>query len=493
MGAKENSSAASSYILFPVQQKNGNTVYYATDYSEELGISVYKGYLCELVTDKAILTPCRIKKEEMRIDTTRPVAIKFYDVAQHPSPYQFYTSEIAVLNVEGKDVLIMDFIEGFHIHPDAKNNPQLKQLSFVQSVDIIWQLILGLNHLHYRNTSGPAIVHGDVKGENIKIRIKEQEAGEQKGNKIDVFYLDADYAKPITSRPQCAQGTPEHLAIELLEGYYSEGSDFFALSPLLLSVLGARNPLQKIIEYRNSHPDMCEAELVKKYRNIGFCTEGIFEHFEKKPAPFICKLVERFIVQMGAKNPKNRPQPDAILEFFTALRQLCLISDLHENTDIYIIRLCIAANDEIWLKESKYQALFIDADENLQDRLIALMSVNQLTQLYKVIKDQQQMSPLIAKIRKNIAHHLAEKSEALEKTSLISSLFFSPVTPKEVHWLLQCYEQEDSAKFNCPTKEKMREKLKHCSEGNIASLITIVADGLINQSATDQSAQKQVH
>jgi len=488
MGAKENSSESSAYILFPVQQKNGTIVYYTTDYSEELGGSVYKGYQCELVSDASRLTPCRIKKEEVRIDKKRPVAIKFYDAQQHPSPYQFYSSEIAVLKIEGKDVLIMDFIEGFHVHPDAEHNLQLKQLTFLQSVDIIWQLILGLNQLHYRNTSGPAITHGDVKGENIKIRIQEGSAGQHQGKKIDVFYLDPDYAKPITNYPQPSQGTLEYLALEILEGYYSEGSDFFALSPLLLSVLGAHNPLQKIIDYRNNHPKMSDAELVKKYRNIGFCTDGLFEHFEKKPELFICKLIERFIVQMGAKDPKNRPLPDAILEFFTALRQLCLFSDLGENTEFYLIRLCIAANDGSWLKTNKYQALFINADENVHDRLIALMDTSQLTQLYKVLREHNQASLLIQKIRKNIAHHLAEQSEVLEKPSLISAFFNPPVTQKELNWLLQCYEQQDSAEFSSPSKVKMRAKLERCSEGNIASLITIVADGLTNLSAIEHSA-----
>ena len=458
-----------------------------TIHSEELGGSVYKGYQCELVSDATSLTPCRIKKEEVRIDKKRPVAIKFYDAGQHPSPYQFYSSEIAVLKIEGQEVLIMDFIEGFHIHPDAQHNPQLKQLTFLQSVDIIWQLILGLNHLHYRNTSGPAITHGDVKGENVKIRILENSAGQHQGKKIDVFYLDPDYAKPITRHPQCSQGTLEYLALEILEGYYSEGSDFFALSPLLLSVLGAHNPLQKIIEYRNNHPKMGDAELVKNYRNIGFCTDGLFGHFEKKPEPFICELIERFIVQMGAKAPKNRPLPDAILEFFTALRQFCLLSDLGENTEFYLIRLCIAANDGSWLKINKYQTLFINADENLQDRLIALMDTNQLTQLYKVLWEHNQTSPLIPKIRNNIAHYLAEKSQVLEKPSLISAFFNPPVTQKELNWLLQCYKQQDSAEFSSPAKVKMRAKLERCSEGDIASLITMVTDGLTNLSPVVQS------
>lgn len=114
-------------------------------------------------------------------------------------------------------------------------------------------------------------------------------------------FLDLDYAKPIIDTPQIPQGTPEHIAIEILNGYYSESSDFFALSPLLLSLFGADNPLKKIIEFGNDNVHMKREELIRKFRDIGFCTDGLFEHFKKKPDLFICELVKNFILKMGKK------------------------------------------------------------------------------------------------------------------------------------------------------------------------------------------------
>lgn len=479
MGDKEKSSESSSCILFPVKKQNGTIDYYISDYSERLGGSVYKGYQCTLKMDDKSLVPRRIKKEEVIIDEARQVAIKIYNgEQQHPSLYQFYASEIAVLNIEGKDALIMDFIDGVHIYPDANENPKLRQLTFPQAADIAWQLILGLNHMHYRNTSGPSIVHGDIKGENIKIQIKEININGIRQNKIDALYLDPDYAKPIVNYPQCSEGTLEHLAIEILDGYYSEASDFFALSPLLLSLFGALNPLRKIIEFRNGHTHMDQAELVKQYRNIDFCSEGLFECFEKKPDPFICKLIERFISQMGAKHKNDRPSPDAILEFFTALRQLTLTNSLTEDAEIYLLRLQIAAKDKSWLKEKKYQIIFNHLDENLQDRLIGLMDFNQRGHLYRVSQDNQASSSLVAKLRKNITAHLIKKNSTLEQPSLFSTLFRSPVTPKELSWLLHCYEHNNYTEFYSPAKEKMRNKLLHCTENSIAPLISIATEDL---------------
>lgn len=477
MGFQEGTSKSTDYTLFPVKKRDGTMSYYVSDFSEELGNSVYKGYKCILKSQEDIYLPRRIKKEEITIDQAQAVAIKIYNEGQHPSPYQFYTSEIAVLNINGRSTLIMDLIDGFHIHPDASDNPNIKTLTYPQIVDIAWQLVLGLNHLHYENTSGPAIVHGDIKGENVKIRIKEINVDGTKQYKIDVLYLDIDYAKPITSRPQLSQGTPEHLALEVLDGYYSETSDFFALTPLLLSLFGAKNPLQKIIEFRNSNLEMEPADLVKKYRDIDFCTDGLFSHFEKKPEPLIIKLVEKFINSMGEKNKQNRPSPDAILEFFTALRQLSLMSELNTDTDLHKLRLCIAAKDEHWLNQKKYVSLLVSLDENIQSRLIKLLSLEQLLQFYKTLRKINESPLLMEHLRKHVADHLSEQCNTIQPLSLIGSFFFSPVTREELQWLLNCYVHQNIVEFYSPQKEKLREKLINCSETNLAPLISIVIDG----------------
>ncbi|RUR08592.1 protein kinase [Legionella sp. km772] len=471
MGAAQPSPL---WTLFPVQQENGVIVNYACDFSDELGESVYKGYECTILrAEQSHLKPVRLKKEELEIKADKPVAIKLYDGEQHPSPYQFYASKIAVFTIDERDVLIMEYLDGIHIHPDHKDNAQLKKLSFLETVDIAWQLVLGLNHLHYRNSSGIPVVHGDIKGENIKIRIK---TDAENKTKIDVFYLDMDYAKPITSTPQLIQGTPEHVALEVLDGHYSESSDFFALSPLLLSLFGAYNPFKEIMAFRDSHKHLEQAELIKGFRAITFSAEGLFTHFEKKPLPVIARLVQEFILSMGDNHKKRRPSPDAILEFFTALRQFCLVDPLDQ--ELYILRLCLVAGETNCLTEPKSLTLFFSLDEVNQVRFIKLMTYKQSIALYKSAIEHHASPTVIEALRANIARELSEQIAVLKPPSRFASLFYSPLSKKELQWLLDCYEKHNSADFHAAANEKTRVKLQKCKDELFAPLIAPLIEGM---------------
>ncbi|STX42574.1 Protein kinase domain [Legionella donaldsonii] len=487
MGDREPGSEQQSFVLFPVKLKNGKIVYYASDYSEPLGGSVYKGYQCTLRSPQTDLKPCRVKKEDITLDKTQVVALKFYEAGKHPSPYQFYDSEIATLKLAGKDVLIMEYIDGFHIHPEGEKNPQLRELNFFQVVDVAWQLIQGLNSRHYNNTLGPSVVHGDIKGSNVKIRIKKTLNGMI--CQVDVCYLDDDYSKPIVSNPQCPQGTLEHFAIEILDGYYSESSDFFALSPLLLTLFGANNPLQRILDFRNTHPSMDRVDLVKQYIELGFSSDGLFEHFEKKPEAFICELVKNFIMKMAAKYKKDRPNPEAILEFFTALRQFCLIDEANVDRDFNVLRLRIAAQDKTWLTEIKYPILLLSLENHFQDRLIALMDPEQRVNLHNLLLNIDGTLLLREKLRQIIAVDLAELSKSIKPPSRLSSLFSSPVTQKDLAWLIRCYEQNDRVEFHSPTNKAIRKKLKDCSETHLASLISVITAGFASSTELIKSPQ----
>ncbi len=74
---------------------------------------------------------------------------------------------------------------------------------------------------------------------------------------------------------------------------------------------------------------------------------------------------------------------------------------------------------------------------------------------------------------------MAEQSNTLEKPSCLSSLFTSPVGPKDLQWLLDCYRHNNHAEFNSAKNKKAREKLIHCSDKKIADSVSIIADGLL--------------
>ncbi|KTD22231.1 Protein kinase domain [Legionella lansingensis] len=453
-------------ILFPVKQRDGKIIYYCSDFSEDLGSGnagdVYKGYRCDLKGPNGFLQPCEINKSAIVIAENAPsVAIKVYKNGQIPSLYRL-TRGTALFTIDDRAVLIMPLIDGFDIKPDIEENPQIKNMTFFQAVDVVWQLVIGLNQLHYRNSSGPPVVHGDINGANVKIRMVNE--------KFEVFYLDDDYYKPILPIPQIPQGTLEHLALEVLDGYYSEASDFYALTPLLYSLFGARNPFTKIFKFRDDHPLMDKEDLVRHFTAIGFCSEGLFQHFKIKPNDAICDLLEQFLKRMSAREKEQRASSGAILEFFTALRQWCL----HENpkeAEYYHLRLAIAANDTSWLTNHEQRNLFFSLEDNIQERLIHLMNFQVRMQLFHQITQLSLSLKSVSyqQLLKTLLLDIARQRQA-NPPSCFSSIFKSKVTGKELTWLLYCFEH-DSAEFFSPHAAKFRKTLQACNDKEIGSLI----------------------
>ncbi|WED43186.1 protein kinase domain-containing protein [Legionella cardiaca] len=469
--------------IFPVKQKDGKIIYYFSDFSESLGsgdaADVYKGYRCSLKKEAIKLTPYLIKKNDVIIQKGSPVAIKIYKNGNTPSPYRITNGLSALLSIEDRAVLIMEFIDGFEIKPDIDENPEIKKLTFEQAIDIAWQMVIGLNQLHYCNTHGPSIVHGDIKGSNLKIRItNQQETSAENGPKvkIDVLYLDDDYNKPIAESPQIAQGTPEHLALEILDGHYSEASDFFALGPLLLTLFGAKNPFKDIFKFKDKHPDMPLEALIKHYAKIGFCVDGLFAHFAIKPHASICNLLQGFIAKMVAKEKKQRPSPEAVLEFFTALRQWSLHQNREEAAS-YHLRLMIAANDTSWLADSTKKQLFFTFNENLQSRLISLMTAKERSQLSQLLKTKQVFSSSV--LSKLATLILQDVNQEFSNHSPLYMAFFKHAAPcVELRWLLDCFENKDYAEYFSPKNIHLRKVLKDCKQQALAPVISIIVDKL---------------
>lgn len=462
--------------LFPIKQKNREIIYFFSDFKEFLGNGeagdVYKGYRCIPKTTKTEPFPYRISKNELTILEDKPVAIKIYKEGKFPSDYQITNESIAVVDIEDRAVLIMEFSDGFHIEPDFKKNTELKDLTFLQAVDVAWQLVIGLNPLHYRNTKGSPVVHGDINGSNIKIKKVTEK-------RTDVFFLDFDYAKPILTGSQHPQGTPEFVALEILDGYYSESSDFYALAPVLLSLFGANNPLREIFNFRDTHPEMTKENLIRQYAQIGFCSDGLFSHFEPKPSLEICNLLENFIKRMGTKEKSQRPSSDAILEFFTSLRQWCLVKEDPKLLEFYLVRLYIASNNERWLKEERYITVFSELTKNVQDRLICLMSFDHYIHFYKCLPRSDQYQDILTKLEYIIVSTLAEKSSTLKKSpSLINTLFKGEITQQEIKWLLHCFESHDRTEFFAPKNEQYRRRLEQCKQLDMAPLISALIYGL---------------
>lgn len=478
--------------LFPIKQKNGTVIFYCSDFSEYLGsggaADVYKGYRCDLKVTSNKEVPFLANEEDLVINQSAPVAIKLYKNGQKPSLYRKNTAGSATLMSEdGRAILITEFIDGFEIQPEFDDNPEIKKFTFFQAVDAAWQLVIGLNQLHYRNTKGRAVVHGDIKGSNVKIKLSKHDVNDETKGQLDVYYIDDDYSTLISLQHQDSKGTPEHVALEVLEGLYSEASDFYALGPLLLTLFGAKNPFKNIFSFKAQNPTMKSFDLVKHYVDIGFCSEGMFEHFSPKPELEICNLVKTFIKRIVAKDKKQRPLPEAILEFFTALRQLCLSTD-NTMANLYKLRLAIASNEASWLTDKTKTALFFTLHLGMQKELIHLMSANEHRQLFESIYTEKEV-PLYQALQNHLSKIiLAEliQNNGFANRSWISSLFAS-VPLKEMQWLLRCIEEKNYQEFSSPQRANFVKTLKLCKQKEIAAVINVVIAQLVEDASCEET------
>jgi serine/threonine protein kinase len=484
MKGKEDTTTPKTHgTLFPIDLSNGARSYFYCDFSDLIGFGssgdVYKGYRCSFINPKAkISSAAHINPCELNIDLNKPVAIKIYKTTQLPLYPQINHDSIAVVDVQGRVVQIMNYIDGFHIDPDRENNPELLKFTFLQTVDLAWQLVLGLDLLHSQKVTRQGLVHGDMNGFNIKIH-------KVSDTKTNVFYLDFDFVKPISSSIQIPQGTPEHSAIEILSGIYSEDTDFYALTPILYTIFGATNPLQKILQYRDTHPHVSNKNLIKKYSQIGFCSAGLFSHFDPKPEQTVLDLLSQFMQHMGNKEKQNRPKPNAILEFFTALRQWCLANASPLNVTnskeqiSYLMRLYIASDNEQWLYEKKLFSAFTQLPENSQTRLINLMSIKHKALLYKNLLEQSLCEELLENLKSDIYNGLIQLSKTVKKPSWISLLFTPQISAQDISWLAQCFTQHDFTSYFSRKNKITTEMIEQIKQPELRALVKIAHQSLI--------------
>lgn len=206
-----------TYIIFPTKKVDGSIAYYASSYQEPIDVEsrIYKGYRCQLKDNESKLeTAQALAQSDIILDKNKPVAIKFYEDETKMAVYPQYAPVIGTAAVEGEVCKIMELVDGFHLLHGADD---LKSLTFYQAVDIAWQCLQLLNSLHYQNTKGVSIVHGDLNGRNIKIRkIK----GSEENAQYEVVLIDFDNAVVISDKPKPAFGTKEHTApaLRAMEG-----------------------------------------------------------------------------------------------------------------------------------------------------------------------------------------------------------------------------------------------------------------------------------
>jgi PAS domain-containing protein len=123
--------------------------------------------------------------------------------------------------------MVMELLEGQTVHHKLKHG----RLAPKVACDVLWQVADAVRFIHSR-----AIVHGDIKSENIflvKTTVQRRL----------VKLLDFGLARPDLARSEGVDGTPEYLAPERQDGApASQASDIYALGIVFFELLTGRVP-----------------------------------------------------------------------------------------------------------------------------------------------------------------------------------------------------------------------------------------------------------
>ncbi len=124
--------------------------------------------------------------------------------------------------------MVMELLDGQTVHSKIKHTGKLTPKV---ACDVMWQVADAVRFIH-----GKAIIHGDIKSENIfLVRTTLQ--------RRLIKLLDFGLARPDLGRTEGVDGTPEYLAPERIDGAAaSQASDIYALGIVLFELLTGRLP-----------------------------------------------------------------------------------------------------------------------------------------------------------------------------------------------------------------------------------------------------------
>lgn len=132
--------------------------------------------------------------------------------------------------------MVMELLEGQTLHHKLRQDGRLAPKV---ACDVMWQIADALRYIH-----GRAVLHGDVKSENILLM-------RTPDRRRVVKLLDFGLARPDAGRAigRSVEGTPEYLAPERIKGGpASQASDIYALGILFFEILTGKLPFTGTVE-----------------------------------------------------------------------------------------------------------------------------------------------------------------------------------------------------------------------------------------------------
>jgi serine/threonine protein kinase len=282
---------------------------------------------------------------------------------------------------------------------DTDLNPKFSELKLGETFELFQQFCLALNLVHNKNTAkGNVVMHGDIKGNNIKINVNTSPY-----NKFfDVYLFDFGLShevegKNILLNLKRASGTLEYTAPEVYNDYLMGiRSDVRSFTPILIALFGGDDPF----EYKRDNLKM-NSKVTESFFTTSYQLKGILNKFSEDlkaiPLP-IEDIVKKFIERMQATTYSERPDSDELLQFSIALNNYyklyCERNDPNRQEDCELI-------DELM---SGYGAkLILCANGSWRASLYRTPILNNSELNVKICKEyiESQEKPILDKMKKN--------------------------------------------------------------------------------------------
>lgn len=270
----------------------------------------------------------------------KPMVGKFiqtdkFDYQESKRIHGYFLTHDAI-TVGNEMLLPMERLPGENLGTFIKSG-KLDQLSAAQRIDLTLQIMLSLNVIHHETGyTGSAIIHGDIKPDNIQVSI------DNKG-RVNGYVLDFGVSSEIEDAKDTIKkyaGTPIYMAPEVLtKSEMKIESDIFSLGLAMASLLGADQEVKKFVDQRVQVAKEYLKTKDKTHRvGMGNLAPPSLENLLKdqifsKFQPDIKRNTQLFLNRMLEKDPEKRPNTDECLRFFTTLSTLSHAQELFEKSN----------------------------------------------------------------------------------------------------------------------------------------------------------------
>jgi serine/threonine protein kinase len=237
-----------------------------------------------------------------------------------------YVTEKPLIIGEKAIFIITESLRGQELcSDDYKIHSDLVKLNFTQRTHVAAQLVSQINDLHHNKpVTGAALIHGDLKGSNVKLFI-DLVTFEIEVNVMDYgISMEApDTEESLAIHPAKLKGSFIYFPKETAKSQFGIKTDIYMLAALLVIIFGETNP------YRLKTLNLPKTQLSPQQETEKFVTPYPVDQVLNFPPLYpdvnIRELALNMLNRMMANDYKDRPSTDEVTRFFVLLHKLARI------------------------------------------------------------------------------------------------------------------------------------------------------------------------